>query len=297
MELKLVLSEKRIKDNMKRVTADVSSWIGSMDDVELKEKTVHDIRIVLRKLKSLMYFYKPLIRKKTYQKGQKLLSDALKSFENARESAVLLSALTDYNQHVKTLDPDTQNEVLFALEQWIEHFTRIHQEETSSPDTDDPKENWHLHVENWVFLMEQKPFKKSASDTRTKKFYGKRLRQMMGEWISHHKNLDLTDDDGIHKSRIQAKRIRYMLQSMDNVIVKNSDLILPLLASYQNMAGGLHDIRRFEEMLDIPAAEEMDLARICFLAYENRRSMALRKNLGQVKKKLVKTFTKNILSC
>jgi CHAD domain-containing protein len=106
----------------------------------MNAEVVHDLRVVIRQLKSLMYFFKPLIRKVHYRRGQSLLSEALHTFETARENAVLLEALEDFEKNRTSMDESLKK----AISLWKSILHLAHESELQASQDLMTGYGWHF---------------------------------------------------------------------------------------------------------------------------------------------------------
>jgi CHAD domain-containing protein len=268
----LSASHKSADESIDHLTKDIAEWLAGLEEIDMNEEVVHDLRVVIRQLKSLMYFFKPLFRKATYRRGQSLLSDALHTFETARESAVLLEALEDFEKNSKIQDEG----LIKAVSALKFNVQDTHEGELRAAQNMKAGSDWRAQVEDWIHLMRQDPYKSKKVRIQTKKFAQRRIQLLMLQWLSNYQSLSLEDDILVHNSRIACKKLRYMLRAMSGTLVKKSPALLSSLAAYQDRAGQLHDISRFKEMMSNVSQSEQSYAINAFIQYEEGRERQLR---------------------
>jgi CHAD domain-containing protein len=248
----------------------------------MNAEVVHDLRVVIRQLKSMMCFFKPLIRKVHYRQGQTLLSEALHTFETARENAVLLEALEDYEKNNTALDESFKN----AISHWKSILHLAHESELQVSQDLTAGYDWRTSMEAWLILMWQTPFKSKKIKGQSKSFAQRRMKLLLLQWLSNYQTLKLEDDAEIHKSRIECKKLRYMLRAMNGTLLPKSPALLRSLEAYQDHAGQLHEISRFKVMMDDLSRPELIHVKGAFLLYEESRAAELRIRLLEVKQRL-----------
>jgi CHAD domain-containing protein len=81
-----------IKRTLERLNTDITRHFADTEDPE----PVHDVRVDIRILTSILYLFYPLINGSDFESGDKMLKDAISAFGDKREADMLVKSLKDY---------------------------------------------------------------------------------------------------------------------------------------------------------------------------------------------------------
>lgn len=227
--------DKKISANLRQLIERVEDSFANEKRTEFTETNIHETRVYIRQLKSLLYFLKPAIRRSRYQLSQHALSEGLKCFENTRETNVFIEALKTF----KTLNPEYNLEIdrlIIILDQeWKLHIEEIKNHLDAQGQL--PELVFWTHQASGNYLKRSKKQKMTM-----KKFAKNRLEDMIHLWLSNYETCDLKNQEVIHKSRVACKRIRYSFRALQAYSFCESPELLKSLESYQTISGDLHDV-------------------------------------------------------
>ncbi len=204
-------------------------------------EAMHQFRIQLRRLRSLLSFAKPLADPEDYASWQSQLRDWSRSTNGLRETDVMIAAWQEITTdgHLTLLPPP-----------WLEMMLQTERTTLSA----DLAENLAtgkatpLLLGFWAWLASDATFTVEA-EASWSEFFLHRL----GEWLDDMRRLakDLTPDDaaGIHKLRIQGKKLRYSLESLE-LRDRKTRALLARLKRLQDGLGFFRDSQVLNETLN-----------------------------------------------
>jgi CHAD domain-containing protein len=234
----LILSPKdrKIEEGYLRFLSEVESWLMLRRHHVLDEKSVHDFRVFIRQIKALQSFFKPLFKDRRYELGQRQLRKALHTFEDARESAVELRALEAY---AASLESSHDNRTRLD---WVAFRSGVLTERVGAAVSEAGDLSWASILQAWERNMRHAALSKRVSEMPLDTFALKRVSRWLRQWKKHYGCMDFDNDTSIHESRIEVKKIRYVLRAIEKIIPLESRALLDALENYQSLSGALHDV-------------------------------------------------------
>jgi CHAD domain-containing protein len=255
----------------------------------LDDEAVHDIRVDIRKLISILYFFKPLIEEEKERDLRKSLKDVLKSFGSIREGDMLVKSVREFMEKegkykapaeavISEVEKGRKADVAQSLEQ-MEGADLA--ENVSSLETELLRED--------LFSAAPKVQDKAAGreDLRMESFAIKRFRRMLGKLRKLAGDDDFRDVADVHAYRIRCKKASYSLMLAETVTVLDGKEWISQLKEIQDVTGNIHDAQVNREMLDDMEVEDRGFleAYMAFLDRIIRKRMEeFRKQLEDVKK-------------
>lgn len=229
--------------------------VGEELDVE---ETVHDIRVNFRRLISLFYFYKPLVRRKARIRLQKDLKTALGSFESDRTFHIFNRAITKYGEAMTTSATSQEAEdmdVLLkkALELREKGYFRNMGKKSLDPGSKEFGDSYRSLKER-ILENEGKLFKHRAfglGEDLTG-FRQRRYLELMEKFKKKERELDLEDMKEVHRLRIKGKNIFYTVKYFEQDLGEEAKNWSKHLRDIQDIAGRVHDAE-----VNLQIAEDM----------------------------------------
>lgn len=167
---------------------------------------VHQFRVRIRHLRSLLSFFEPELSKKWVKKTNAFLKKHASLFSNTREMDVILEYGREFeanNTQEKPIIPYVFEKASSIRLHAIEHFDVL---------------GFNSSLEE---LFQKIPFKKEKK--LKKKKTQKRLNAFTKQIIANKKAIDLQDYNTMHKYRKEVKKLRYLVTSTTQFL--NHDIL------------------------------------------------------------------------
>jgi CHAD domain-containing protein len=232
-----------------------SDKLSDASDHHERDDALHDFRVAVRRLRSWIRAFEPSLRDAVSRKHRKRLRQIADATGAARDAAV----------HLEWLDGERHGMGVRQRigEVWLRDRLEKRRQEgmdvALSAATDFVAMAPKLERRLSSYRCEVHP---KDSPPCFGAIVAERLRE---ETESLHEHLasihDPTDDAQAHRARIAAKRLRYVLEPVADVIA-DGDAIIEALKSLQNALGDLHDVHVFSGEV-LAATEEKDNADAC----------------------------------
>jgi len=249
------------------------------DEMELEE-IIHDLRVNFRKLISLLYFYKPLVKKKKSIALGKNLKILLRNFGSLRAQHVFLKSAESFSRQL------SESEILLFNEM-IDREIEKRKEKEEMKENLDPIE-FRVKYEEILkkFLgYGDEIFKGSAYNEKKNNdgFILNRYNELMNLVAITEENLDYDSVKDVHKLRVLAKNINYTLKSNEDILgdiaMKKGDY----LKKIQDIAGKVHDadvhLKKVSTFEDIEEEKEMRNRFMEYIGNERKENIEKLKNL------------------
>lgn len=221
----LLILEKVLKKSLKKMEMHLSDFLHHPEDPE----TLHDLRVSIRTLRSLLAFIAPFQNRKQNQSVQSSLHDVFVQTSHLRELDVLLEQTDDPSSEADDLVAAStalrmkeQRRLVnfFHSKKTKKKFARVHRE---------------LHSLNW---------KKSVA------YEGlgpEQVRSLFVDLFTSFDtalaNLDLKDVEATHNLRKEAKQVRYVAEHLGRFFEGEASSAASLATEVQDWLGGLCDAR------------------------------------------------------
>ncbi len=192
-------------------------------------EALHRLRVQLRRLRSLLSLAKPLAEPQGYERWQQELGALSQATHSLREADVAALAWEELQASCPPLTPPPWLGLLLATER-----------EKLAAGLDEALSKGSLAgslLAFWAWLAEEgslRPVDESLGD-----FAAGRLTGWLEELRAAGRDVDLRDVTGLHRLRIEGKRIRYVLESLPQD--RRAKVLLARLKRLQDCLGQLHD--------------------------------------------------------
>jgi len=217
---------------------------GEESDVE---ETVHEIRVNFRRLISLFYFYKPLVRGKVSIGLQKDLKSALGSFESDRTFHIFNRAITKYGEAIgnnATPHEAEDTEVLLreAVAMNEKGYFRNIGKKSPDPRTKEFADRY-CSLKERILNSEGELFKRRVNGRflDMTDFRQRRYQKLREKFKGKERELDLEDMKAVHRLRIQGKNIYYAVKNLEQDLGEEAVNWTKHLKDIQDVAGKIHD--------------------------------------------------------
>jgi len=215
---------------------------------------VHQMRVAMRRLRSGLKFFKPLIPYETYPELKqqiKWLSDLMGP---ARDWDVFILTLTDMLNH-ESEETEVKQELTYiynkAVSEQKKHYAVL-RKAMKSPQYTKLFLELSLWLQNrmWRNNIKKKQLKKL--DKSVKRFTNKRLRKTYNQLLRHGGEIpsQLSPEDR-HQVRIRSKELAYSLRFVSS-IYSGSIAFLDVLSNLRDDLGMLNDIHTAESLFNTP---------------------------------------------
>ncbi len=260
---------------------------GRFDNPEDLE-ALHDFRVALRRLRSCTQAYQDALSDTVPKKSRKQLRRLARATNEARDAEVRIEWLRSQEHHL----PARQRiGWLWLLERLEARKAKAYDEIRTRAIKDflrlEPKLRKQLQRYTVAYDLDGQAHETPFAEVTGKqiKQHGKELER--GLWRAAHReggNASSADVQTLHNTRIQVKRLRYLLEPIQEEI-KDGKQIIKQLKELQDLLGDLHDAHlhaqeialaveaaaaaRARRLLDIALGSEIDPAH---LRAEQRRN-------------------------
>lgn len=220
---------------------------------------VHQVRVRIRKFRAMLAFFMPLFKAEKYLAQQDTLRKMGQQFAEVRQLDVLLEGISeiekdsamaisafgqikDYLQEKRKMAVNlllanlkTDAFALDLLDIWIWRLNDPW--EAGSPDLQlSVKDYTATHIDKWL----------------------KKITKGM-------KNLDLKDQQAIHRVRIKSKKLRYVIEQLSSILNKEICKSMDAFEKMQDDLGYFHDVFANQQLLEQLVSESDD----CQLHYQS----------------------------
>lgn len=211
---------------------------------DYNEKYLHEIRISLRKIISLINFFKDLIKKNQTKKVKKNLHNLIAPTSKVRDYDV---TMTNYI-YPEFEDSITDNDNQQYKKKYIAEIGTLHDNLSTSLSSQDYEhklielKHWAIEY-NWDDVLKDIP-KRSLPDY-IKSLINIRFNQLM----YHNKHLMERSNKELHHQRIKIKELRYIIEIF-KFYIKNHKGVLTKLKSLQDILGEINDTYAAESIIN-----------------------------------------------
>jgi CHAD domain-containing protein len=237
-----------LSDAQKTCDALVNAVRKSHADAAESDDALHDFRVANRRLRSWLRAFKPSLRDAVPGKHRRRLSAIADATNPARDATVHLEWLHDERRALSAVErvgltflrkrlqaqrTPAADAAIAAASDFETIAAKLHRRLSASLD------DVHEHEDAPRFGVVLAECVREQSDAMREHLAG-----------IH----EFSDTDTVHRARISAKRLRYLIEPAEEA-VSGSDGILETLKSLQDALGDLHDVHVFSGEL-VKAAEE-----------------------------------------
>lgn len=193
------------------------------------DEGVHQIRVSCRHVRSLLFFFKPALRGKSWKLLEKDLGAMAKKFAQLREVQVMKY----HYQQSTCVENCSQIEEIIG-EHYDKEWKSIEKVMQTGEMTPTLLRLWRMVTS----LQLKKNYKVKSINT----FAEERLISWMEKYNQSHSKLDRWDMKHLHQVRIKGKRIRYATEWLQPVLPKKLLKTIKPLKEHQELMGQLHDM-------------------------------------------------------
>ncbi|MBO1263733.1 CHAD domain-containing protein [Proteiniclasticum sp. SCR006] len=231
-------------------------------DEEELEEIIHELRIHMRKLISLLFFYKPLLRRKKRKALLSSLKMLLRNFGSLRTRHMYLKSAEDFSRQLSSVEKKLFTEM---NERELDKCRFLKEKNEKM----DPIEFRILYEDTLKMLLGygKRIFKASACELniQNETFVVDRYQDLMERYFEMETNLDFESVKEVHDLRVLAKNIIYTLKSKVDTLGDLAVKRVEHLKKIQDVAGKIHDADVHHKILSsFETSEEEDNLRIRF---------------------------------
>ncbi len=230
--------------------------VNKPDDLE----ALHDFRVALRRLRSCMQAYQTSLSDTISGKSQKQLRRLARTTNEARDTEVWIEWLRSQEQY---LPPRQRIGWLGLLERLEARKSKAYEEIRARANADFSRLEQRLHKQLQIYTIVY-DLNGQSRNISFAEASGIQIKQLCKEMGKGRWRIDSSsDDEAIHTNRIRVKRLRYLLEPLQEQI-EDGKAIIKQLKDLQDLLGHLHDIHLCSQEI-IVAIETAAAARACRL--------------------------------
>ncbi len=216
---------------------DLILQLKTNDEEDKVEGIVHEMRVHFRKLISLIYFYRPLLREDAFKMLNRDFKILLRSFGHLRNQHVFDKHMQKYMESVGE-ESSLLSEIFARQDMESAVFSK-------EKDHLDPIA-FRVIYENALKIMlgyGEDIFRRKEAEIQglEETFILSRYSELMQDFAKLEKNLDYEDEKEVHAVRVAAKNIYYTLKSKEEKLGELAARRVDHLREIQNVAGRIHD--------------------------------------------------------
>jgi CHAD domain-containing protein/CYTH domain-containing protein len=210
-----------------------SRRLGDEKDTE----ALHDFRVALRRCRTLLKSYRPLLADSVSKKQRRMLGELARSTTGARDTEVQLAWLRDQEKHLRPVDRAAWTWLVGKLEKrGRDAYDAVRGELLSRFNRLEPR--LRRSLSRYVTTVDQ-PASTRAFSTTAGELVGN-----AGDELRAALNLVTSpaDVEEAHEARILAKRLRYVLEPLRRTEVgEDAAGLVKTMKGLQEILGELHD--------------------------------------------------------
>lgn len=219
---------------------------------------VHQVRVRIRKFRAILAFFRPLFKAEDYLIQQDNLRKLGQQFAEVRQLDVLLEGISAIETE-STLVISTFGQIKDHLqgkrETAFQHLLASLKTDAFALDLLDLwvwKLNDPWAAEAWDLQVSIKDYTAAQIDKWLKK-----IRRSM-------KNLDVKDQQAVHRVRIKSKKLRYVIEQLFSILNQETRKSMDAFEKIQDDLGYFHDVFANQQLLEQLVSESDD----CQLHYQ-----------------------------
>ncbi len=215
---------------LQQILAGQDVLTAAPDDPE----SIHQIRVRIRQLRSLLSFFKPLLDQEEYNQVMARLGEMSGQLGPIREMDVLLSEWQSLQlSYPNILAGSRSLEQLLKAER-AKELNPVYQHISAGGNTPEL-----LRV--WSFFEERSWLQHPDSNKPLKQFMDQRLKKWVRNIDKTLRTVDYNDILVLHPLRIRTKKLRYAVQALEPVLGRKYRALLPELKELQDKLGTICD--------------------------------------------------------
>ena len=221
------------------------------------KEAIHELRVKIRQLRSLLAFFRPLVDQQQYETAQNMLKTLAGEFANLRELDVLHD---EWNKLVPALPPSIAGRM--ALDKCLQ--AARHREHTRLAEQHNRGLSTAALLRLWADLTDLSHDKFPHEQLTLGEYAERQFEDWLHRLAREYHQLDSADYTAIHNLRLSVKKNRYVLSCLEPVLTKRHRKMLPRLKNLQDCLGAICDGYRHTAVL----AQLTERSRSPLLQYE-----------------------------
>ncbi len=221
-------------------------------------ESVHQVRVRIRKYRAILAFFMPLFKIESYQQQQDILRKMAQQFSEVRQLDVLLEGVLDMEKNAN-LEISTFGKIKDHLQGKREvAFNQL----LADLETD----AFALELlDIWVCKLND-PWEAGSPDLQIsiKDYTEKYLDKWLKKINKSMKNLDIKDQQAIHRVRIKSKKLRYVIEQLSSILDRKTRKSMEAFEKMQDDLGYYHDVFANQHLLEQLVSASAD----CQLHYQ-----------------------------
>ena len=206
------------------------------------KESVHELRVKIRRLRSLLAFFRPLVDPEQYETAQTMLKTLAGDFACLRELDVLHE---EWGKLAPTLSSTLAGRM--ALDKCLQ--TARHREHTRLAEQHDRGLSTAALLTLWADLTDLSHDKFPHEQLTLGEYAERQFEDWLNRLARDHHQLDSADYTAIHNLRLSVKKSRYVLSCLEPVLTKRHHKMLPRLKNLQDCLGAICDGYRHTAVL------------------------------------------------
>ena len=202
---KRAVTNQQVKDILIKQMQKIKKWYQRYKNNPYQPKNIHQLRVHLRKLRSLLNFIKPLIEDKSYQLLNENLKEIAKQLSPVREVDVLLKECNKIAKAQPQLTEHYADLFHFLEKSRLNLIKRVSTKKAFSYFED-------LIQETEIILDDLSFDLGSVSTDDLTTFFENRFIHKKEKLEKSFKNMEKDNYENVHDIRKQAKKIRYVAE-------------------------------------------------------------------------------------
>lgn len=217
---------------LKELEGTVKDLFCKKDDPE----SVHTFRIKARQLRSLLYFFKPLIEPNSYSAYQATLKNLGLAFSEIREYDVIIK----YWMEITASNEDILPFPAKVTDYFSQRLTQLKKDTYHKVDEDYVLKNIKS-IDTSLLIYNSK----ITSQKDFEKYCKKRIASIIKKISIDFDNLNINDDEAVHSLRKLIKKLRYSLKCLQPHTKSDYEKLLKNSKNISDVLGVICDCNRF----------------------------------------------------
>lgn len=219
---------------------------------------VHQVRVRIRKYRAMLAFFMPLFKIESYQQQQDILRKMGQQFSEVRQLDVLLEGVSDMEKNA--------NLATSAFGKIKEHLHGKREAAFNQLLADLETDAFALDLlDIWLWKLND-PWEAGSPDLQLsiKDYTEKYLNNWLKKIDKSMKNLDIKDQQAVHRVRIKSKKLRYAIEQLSSILDRKTRKSMKAFEKMQDDLGYYHDVFANQQLLEQLVAASTD----CQLHYQ-----------------------------
>ncbi|HEM56096.1 MAG TPA: CHAD domain-containing protein [Thermodesulfobium narugense] len=243
---------------------------------------LHDFRVSLRKIRTLLKFGKPLIEQEHLDHWLDEFDHITELTNSLRETDVLIEEWRSFLSTTKQENLKSSTLTLKLLEERQNKLNQIYPFFSEGKFTS-------LFLGFWYWLLEGAFLVDDSVNLKLKKFVKERLSTWLRKTLKRLKKTNFNNENDLHKLRIASKDLRYSLETFSFTLKPSTKEMISRLKRIQDILGYIHDTQTFSVYLEnlISSSDEPEIHKESgwLLGYRLHSDQSLKSDLEKQWKK------------